>query len=150
MDLPRDANQPGADLQARIRYGGSLLRREQPTRDHFKFMVQLPGPLMPGDEHQYGLLLRMPRHMLRLPHYLLVPECKCEKFDLTIRFDPGRLPRWIRRVEGETVRKFENPEPAADLLVPDAAGEVRQEFSNLSLYLGYGIQWAPTDWDGRE
>jgi hypothetical protein len=150
MDLPRDANQPGADLQARIRYGGSLLRREQPSRDHFKFMVQLPGPLMPGDEHRYGLILRMPRHMLRLPHYLLVPECKCEKFDLTIRFDPGRLPRWIRRVEGETVRKFENAEPAGDLLVPDAAGEVRQEFSNLSLYLGYGIQWALTDWDSRE
>jgi hypothetical protein len=42
-------------------------------------------------------MLRMPRHMLRLPHYLVVPECKCEKLDLTIRFDPGRLPGWIRR-----------------------------------------------------
>jgi hypothetical protein len=146
MDLPRDADQPGADLQARIRYGGSLLRQERPTRDHFKFMVQLPEPLMPDDEHRYGLMLRMPRQMLRLPHYLVVPECKCENFDLTIRFDPGRLPNWIRRVEGETVRKFENPQPVGDLLIPNATGEIRQVFSNLSMYLGYGIQWAPTDW----
>ena len=149
MDLPGDADQPGADLQAKIRYGGSLLKQEQPSPGHFKFAVRLPEPLPAGNEHRYGLMLRMPRHMLHLPHYLVVPECKCDKFDLTIRFDPQRLPRWIRRVEGETVRTFENPRPAGDLLVPDAAGEIRQEFSDLSLYLGYGIQWESIDWDSR-
>jgi hypothetical protein len=145
MDLPGDADQPGADLQARIRYGGSLLKQEQPSPGHFKFVVRLPEPLEAGTEHRYGLMLRMPRHMLRLPHYLIVPECRCDKFDLTIRFDPQRLPRWIRRVDGETVRTFENPRPAGDLLTPDAAGEIRQEFSDLSLYLGYGIQWESVD-----
>jgi hypothetical protein len=147
MDLPGDADQRGADLQARIRYGGSLLQQERPSPGHFKFVVRLPEPLQAGDEHRYGLMLRMPRQMLRLPHYLVVPECKCEKFNLTIRFDSQRLPRWIRRVEGETVRTFENPRRAGDLLVPDAAGEIHQEFSDLSLYLGYGIQWEPIDWD---
>jgi hypothetical protein len=147
MDLPGDADQPGADLQAGVRYGGSLLKQEQPSPGHFRFAVRLPGPLVAGEEHRYGLMLRMPRHMLRLPHYLVVPECKCERFGLTIRFDPRRLPRWIRRVEGETVRTFENPRRAGDLLVPDAAGEIYQEFSDLSLHLGYGIQWEPIDWN---
>lgn len=147
LDLPGDTNAPGGELRADIRYGGHLLRKEQPSRNRFNFMAQLPRPLQPGDEHQYGLILRIPRHMLKLPHYVVTPECQCDKAELTVRFNPARLPRWIRRVDGETVRTFENPQPIGDLLVPDAAGEVRQEFRDLTLYLGYGIQWAPADWE---
>jgi hypothetical protein len=143
--LPRDANEPGADMQAQIRYGGRLVRKEQPSRNRFTFMIRLPHPLQPGQQHQYGLMLRMPLHMLRFSHYLVTPEYKFNKFDLRIRFDPSRLPTWIRRVDGETVRTFEDPQPTGDLLIPDAAGEVHQEFHDLTLYLGYGIQWKPTD-----
>jgi len=145
LDLPSDTNQPGADLRAEIRYGGHLLRKEQPSRNRFTLVVQLPKPLQPGEEHRYGLSLRMPRHMLRLPHCLVTPETQLERFDLTVRFDPALLPEWIRRVDGETVRMFENPQPVGELLVPDAAGEVHQEFRDLALYLGYGIQWAPAN-----
>jgi len=143
LDVPRDANQPGADLQAEILYGGRLLRQEQPARNRFDFMVQLPKPLQPGEEHEYGLLLRMPRDMLRYPHYLVTPECQCNKFDLRIRFDIHRPPDWVRRVDRETVRMFEGAQPTGDLLVPDAAGEVHEEFLDLAMYLGYGIQWQP-------
>jgi hypothetical protein len=146
LDLPSDTNQPEGELRAEIRYGGRLLRKEQPSRNRFNLMAQLPKPLQPGEEHQYGLSLRMPRHMLKLPHCLMTPECQCDRFDLTVRFDPARLPDWIRRVDGETVRTFENRQPVGELLVPDAAGEVHQEFRDLALYLGYGIQWAtPAD-----
>jgi hypothetical protein len=145
LDLPRGANEPGAELRAEIRYGGRLLHKHQPARNSFAFVLRLPQPLQPGQAHRYGLILHMPRHMLRLPHYLVTPECKYNKFDLRIRFDYERLPVWIRRVEGETVRKFEHAQPAGDMLVPDAAGEVYQEFRDLSLYLGYGIQWKPAD-----
>ena len=31
LDLPSDANQPGSELRAEIRYGGRLLRKEQPS-----------------------------------------------------------------------------------------------------------------------
>ena len=145
LDLPSDTNQPGADLRAEIRYGGRLLRKEQPSRTGFNLMVQLPKPLQPGEDHRYGLSMRMPRHMLKRPHCLVTPECQCDRFDLTVRFHPARLPDWIRRVDGETVRTFENAQPGANLLVPDAAGEVHGEFRDLALYLGYGIQWAPAD-----
>jgi hypothetical protein len=143
LDLPREANELGADLQAEIRYGGHLLRKQQPSRNRFKFVLRLPEPLQPGQVHSYGLSLRMPRRMLRLPHYLVTPECQYNRFDLRIRFDPERLPAWIRRVEGETVRQFEDARPPARPLVPDAAGEVSQEFSGLTMFLGYGIQWKP-------
>ena len=146
LDLPSDTNQPEGELRAEIRYGGRLLRKEQPSRNRFTLMAQLPKPLQPGEEHRFGLSLRMPRHMLKLPHCLMTPETQCDRFDLTVRFDPARLLDWIRRVDGETVRTFENRQPVGELLVPDAAGEVHEEFRDLALYLGYGIQWAaPTD-----
>jgi hypothetical protein len=145
VDVPREANEPGADLQAEIKYGGRLLRKQQPGRNSFKFVVCLPEPLHPGQAHGYGVTLHMPRRMLRLPHYLVTPECRFNKFDLRIRFDSEPLPVWIRRVEGETVRKFEHAQPPENPLVPDAAGEVYQEFRDLALYLGYGIQWKPAD-----
>jgi hypothetical protein len=143
LDLPSDTNQPGAELRAEIRYGGRLLRKEQPSRNGFSLVVQLPKPLQPGEEHRYGLSMRMPRHMLKRSHCLVTPECRCERFDLTVRFHPARLPDWVRRVDGEPVRMFENAQPGAELLVPDAAGEVHGEFRNLAMYLGYGIQWSP-------
>lgn len=143
LDLPRDANEPGADLRAEIRYGGRLLRKQQPGRNSFAFVLRLPEPLQPGQVHGYGLVLHMPSSMLRRPYYLVTPECRYDKFDLRVRFDGDRLPAWVRRVDGETVRKFEDGRPTGDLLIPDAVGEVHQKFRDLSLYLGYGIQWKP-------
>jgi hypothetical protein len=145
LDLPRDAGEPGADLQAEIRYGGHLLRKYQPSRNRFKFVLRLPEPIQPGQVHGYGVSLRMPRRMLRLPHYLVTPECQFNRFDLRIRFDSERPPVWIRRVEGETVRQFEDAQPSGKLLVSDVAGEVHQDFRDLAMFLGYGIQWKPAD-----
>jgi len=141
LDVPRDPDQPGSDLTAEILYGGHLVRKEQPSHNCFHLMIELPKPLQPGEELEYGLVLRMPRHMMQQPHYLLTPERQFNKFDLRIRFAMDRLPAWVRRVDGETVRTFENAQPVGDLLVPDAVGEVRQEFRDLTMYLGYGIQW---------
>jgi hypothetical protein len=140
------ASQPETELQAEIEYGGHLLRQYQPSHHRFNHVVQLPKPLARGDKHEYRLVLRMPRGMLRHPHYLVTPECRFEKLDLRVRFDLQRPPAWVRRVDGETVRMFENEESTGeDLLIPDAAGEVQQEFRNLARYLGYGIQWRPAD-----
>jgi hypothetical protein len=144
LDVPRDQGQPGADLRAEMLYGGRLVRSEQPSRNRFHLMVQLPEPLQPGQEHKYGLVLRMPREMLVRPHYILTPECQVNNFDLTVRFDPACLPSWVRRVDGETVRMFENAQPTEILMAPDAIGEVHQEFRDLTMYLGYGIQWQPS------
>ena len=82
--------------------------------------------------------------MLQHP-VLVTPECRFDKFDLRIRFEAERLPAWMRRVEGETVRQFEDAQPTSMLLVPDAAGEVHQEFRDLAMYLGHGIQSSPGD-----
>ena len=87
--------------------------------------------------------MRVPRGATMRPHYIFTPECQCNSFDLTVRFAPDRLPAWIRRVDGETVRVFDNAVPGADRVVLDDAAEAHARFSHPRMYLGYGLQWHP-------
>jgi hypothetical protein len=144
LDVPPPATgQPHPALLAEVRYGGRLVRREQPYGSRLQCVIQLPKPLQPGDVHEYGLILRVPADEQMCPRYIFTPECQCNIFDLRVRFDLDRIPGWIRRVEGETVRMFEATMPHDDSLIPDAAGEVHLRFYNPTMYLGYGIQWQP-------
>jgi hypothetical protein len=138
---------PGADggqrpvLDIEVLYGCQLVRRETPTPNRFQFVLQLPATLGAGETHEFGLILRVPPDQRMRPHYILTPECQCNHFELRIRFDPNRLPRWVRRVDGETVRMFDAADRAIEPLEPDAAGDVCLRFENPALYLGYGAQW---------
>lgn len=142
LDAPAVPGATAPDVEGDVTYGGSLLRREHPSGGRFLFVVKLPKPLQPGDRHEYGLHLRMSDHKQMTPHCIFTPECQCDFYDLRVRFHRDQLPGWIRRVEAETVRMFQDAKPDGDLLVPDAAGEVHAAFSNPALYLGYGIQWS--------
>jgi hypothetical protein len=138
MDLPPGAGQPGGAVSVEVLYGGRLERKEQPSSSRFQFVVQLPTPLQPGDEHEYGLLLRLPE--LMRPHIIFSPECACNVYDLRVRFGLNGRPAWIRRVDGETVRMLDTAEPDNNL-DPDAAGEVHLLFHDPTMYLCYGLQW---------
>jgi hypothetical protein len=142
MDVPPGPGQPSGappgTLSVEVLYGGRLERKEQPSSSRFQFVVQLPTPLQPGDEHEYGLLLRMPESMR--PHVIFSPECACNVYDLRVRFRPDDRPTWIRRVDGETVRMLDTAEPADDLALDDA-GEIHLRFHNPTMYLCYGLQW---------
>ena len=143
LDVPRNPGQSPAGLLGEVLYGGRLQRREQPSSSRIQFVVQLPTPLQPGDQHEYGLLLRIPPGESMKPRYIFSPECQCNVFDLRVRFGPGARPAWIRRVDGETVRMVDTAEPADDLADLDEAGEIHVRFHNPTLYLCYGIQWYP-------
>jgi hypothetical protein len=145
LDVPRPGGQPRPALHAEVIYGGRLARCEEPTSSpsRFEFWIQLPVPLQPGDHHEYGLLLRLPPGEPLRPHYLSTPECHCATLDLRVRFDPAHPPAWIRRVDGETVRTFDDPRPTGEVLSLDAVGEARARFHNPQMYLGYGLQWQP-------
>jgi hypothetical protein len=143
VDVPRANGQSGPVLSAEVLHGGRLVRREQPFGNRFQFVVQLPVPLQPGQEHEYALISRVDGGGPMSSHYLWTPECRCDELDLKVRFHPDRLPKWIRCIAGETVRMYEEPRMTGDLLEPDAAGEVHAHFRDLVMYLGYGIQWEP-------
>jgi hypothetical protein len=77
------------------------------------------------------------------PHYIFTPELECHAFDLRVRFDPQRLPAWVRLVDGETVRMFDPPRPGTEQVAIDSSGEAHASFTRPALYLGYGLQWQP-------
>lgn len=140
LDAP---GRPGADPAApsvEVAFGGTLVRSEAPGPGRFRYMVQFPWPLRSGQSHEYGLLLHMPSEAMR-PHYLFVPEVRCDLFTLRVRFDPGSPPSWVRCVRGETVREFDACRSTGELLKPDPSGEVRLEFAAPTMHLGYGAQW---------
>lgn len=143
FDVPRTPGAPPPELEGEVTQGGRLVRRAHPSGDKFQFVVALPVPLQPSESHTYGLRLRMSALEDMSPHYIFTPECRCNAFDLRVRFDMSRPPEWVRRVEAETVRTFDSAQSAEDLLTPDAAGEVHVRFHHPTMYLGYGIQWKP-------
>ncbi|HUJ06760.1 MAG TPA: hypothetical protein VLX31_11685 [Streptosporangiaceae bacterium] len=143
MDVPRDDGKPSMALEAEVRYGGRLVRRETPTRSRFHFMVKLPRPLRTGESHEYELILRAPAGDQMRSYYIFTPECRCDNFELRVRFDPEHLPGWTRRVDGEPVRVYEQLRPGAEHVPIDQAGEVHLQFTSPAKNLGYGLQWEP-------
>jgi hypothetical protein len=143
VDVPRSDGHSGPALSAEVLHGGRLIKREQPFGNRFQFVVQLPVPLQPGEEHEYALISRVDGGGPMRSHHLMTPECRCDALDVKVRFHPDRPPQWVRCINGETVRMYEEPRKTGDLLVPDPAGEVHAQFSDLVMYLGYGIQWLP-------
>ncbi len=143
MDVPRDDGQSSMALEAEVRYGGRLVRRETPTRSRFQFMVKLPRPLRSGESHEYELILRVPPGDQMRPYYIFTPECRCDSFELRVRFDPERLPAWTRRVDGEPVRVYEQVGPGTEQVPIDDAGEAYLQFPGPAKNLGYGLKWGP-------
>ncbi len=142
VDVPGDGTgRRGPGASAEVLYGGRLIKREQPSPGRFQFVVRLPVALQPGDQHEYGLAMRMPEGEPMRPHAIFVPECVCNTFDLTVRFGVRQLPAWIRRVDGEPVRVFDAAQPPERIIVPDESGEVHARFTHPAMNLGYGLQW---------
>ncbi len=146
--VPRVPGQSPPRVSTDVDYGGRLVPRERPSSDNqpgsrFEFFVQLPRPLEAGEEHEFALTTRLDPGAPMRSHYLVVPECRCDALDLRVRFGADRRPDWVRRVEGETHRFYDPPRQTSSVIEPDAAGEVRLTFSNLTMYLGYGAQWQP-------
>lgn len=141
LDFPREAGQPPAQLEAQVLYGGRLVRYPAPVANRFEFFIELPAPLKAGEKHEYEMILRVPPGEQMRPHYIFTPECKCDLFDLTVKFDLARPPAWLRLVCGETVRMFDGGGPEGELLSLDSAGEAHVRFRDPEKYLGYGLQW---------
>jgi hypothetical protein len=144
LDVPRDAGQQRLSLIPVVTDGGTLDSVEEPSLNRTRFVITLPHPLGQGDAHECEMSIRVqPGEPIR-PWYVLLPDRRCDRFDLRVRFDRGRLPAWVRRVEAEDVRVYEifAGVPPLDGQVPvDRTGEAATSFSRLNQRQGYGLQW---------
>lgn len=141
LDVPADAGQRRMTLDATVISGGELVRADEPSRSRTQFLIKLPAPLQPGQAHEYEMCVRVPPGERMRPYYIFTPERRCDAFELRVRFDRRRLPGWVRRVDGEPVRVFEEVRPAGEPVTIDGTGEARASFAGPAMHLGYGLQW---------
>lgn len=141
LDVPPDAGQR-MSVDATVTSGGELVRVDEPSRSRTQFLIRLPEPLQPGQAHEYEISLRVLSRDRMRPYYIFTPELRCDSFELRVRFDRRHLPAWVRRVDGEPVRVFEEIRPGEPVTV-DATGEAFASFASPAMHLGYGLQWEP-------
>ncbi|HEX3787216.1 MAG TPA: hypothetical protein VHW44_05095 [Pseudonocardiaceae bacterium] len=141
ISLPRTGDDRPGDLDVQVLEGAVFGGMERPSASRFLMNLQLPGKLQPGQEHTFGLEVRVPQGQPMRPTYVFWPERRCERFDLTVRFDPAHLPRQVWRVNAVFHRDADEIEPGPDQLIVNGIGEVSASFLNPRPDRGYGIQW---------
>ena len=146
ISVPRHPDDADAEhrIEAELLYGGSLELREQPYESYFRNVISLAKPLQAGERHEYELLLRVPPGQPMDPHYVYVPFCRSDYFELRVRFSPTRLPRAIWVLPGTPPAVIYDRAVGGELVTPDRFGEVRVEFRDLQLGRGYGLRWQDT------
>lgn len=133
----------GRPVEADVLYGGQIVRTDHPTSSHFRFVLRLPRSLRVGEAHDYAVIFRVPAGRYMRPHYAFQPLLPCEAFEVTVKFDPARVPTAVWRLDGVPPRVLDDECPTQDVLRPDSVGEVRLRFADLTQGLGYGIAWTP-------
>ncbi len=129
-------------IECRMIYGGKSVRPTPSTGQRMEMWIELPEPLNRDDEHTVAVELHVLDPEGLRPHYVFTPEMPCDHFELRVRFHPDRLPTFVRRVQAEPVRVFDAAMPESGTREPvDDAGEIFQQFDDLTCYLGYGAQW---------
>jgi hypothetical protein len=148
LDTPRESGQRRLGLRADVTSGGTLLRAEELSRNRTRYIIGLPGPLQPGEIHEYEMHIRVAADEPMRDYYVFRPERRCDGFDLRVRFDRRRPPRWVRRVTAEDVHvyyPYEGAPASLDRVPVDPTGEARAAFPHPRQHLGYGLQWSFAD-----
>ena len=143
-NVPRDsADNPSEEKDVlEVRYGGQLSSFVRVSDSFFKYAVELPKPLALGERHEYGTTVRIPDGRGMTPLCLPIFLCRCDRFELRVRFDKARLPASVWRIAGvpsEVVREFSARNDPLEL---DKANELFTSFDNLKPGLVYGVEWA--------
>jgi hypothetical protein len=133
------------DMIAEVLYGGRLVEETRPSQSLFRFVLRLPRTLRVGEQHEYGLIFRIPPGQPMRSHYVFTPTRRCDSFDLRVRFKLERSPKQVWRIAGAVHRQIDDSTPSDHILLPDTAGEVRVQFRDLRPGLGYGVQWIASD-----
>ena len=148
LDTPRESAQRRLGLKADVVSGGTLLRAEELSRNRTRYVIGLPRPLQPDETHEYEMHIRVAPDEPMRDYYVFRPARRCDGFDLRVRFDRRRPPRWVRRVTGEDVHvyyPYEGTPASFERVQVDATGEASASFPQPRPHLGYGLQWSFPD-----
>jgi hypothetical protein len=129
-------------LELDVVYGGSLAHCEQPSASYFRYFIRLPRPLERGESHDVGVMLTIPGDQAFNPRYTFQPLCRCDEFDLRIRFGSRSQPAQVWNIAG-LPRGMVHDFAGSDRLVrPDTAGDIHLRYQRLQIGLAYGARWS--------
>ncbi len=141
ITLPRNGpDTVDHDLYCEPHFGVTLVGRHRKPGNRFAYDLGLPVPLMLGQKHEYGLIIRIPDTQQMRTHYVVFPDRRMDELELRIRFSLDGTPSMIWRVEEVFHREIDELQPRS-LLTVDRVGEVRLSFRHLLPGHGYGAQW---------
>lgn len=143
--LPPVAGAPSPELSAEVQRGAVLEHINRLGRSHFQFVLRLPRPLQLGEHHSYTMTLWVPPDQALRPHYAFVPLVACDRFQLSVRFDPARAPKSLWRLTELAPRLLDEPPSPEDTLTLDRAHEVTLEFPEPKQGFAYGVAWQLRD-----
>jgi hypothetical protein len=144
LALTADGATRPPELDVDVFFGGELTHRRMEASDRFGFMLALPHNLNQGDKHEFALRFRAPPGQAMQPHFVCVPQHRCDLFDLRVRFAPGMLPREAWRLTDALQRDVSDPVPHGDAVCVDQAGELHLRFEHLTPGKASGVRWDST------
>lgn len=142
VSIPRpggDADQP--DIEIAVLTGGTLINVERVGASAWRYQIDLGCVLDSGDSHDLRIQVTVPSHQHVLPFNAVVPLRPCGHFSCRVEFDPARLPREIRRIDGLHSGALGDRIGASGSAI-EPASVVAAEFSALVTGLAYGLRWA--------
>ncbi|WP_329072655.1 helix-turn-helix domain-containing protein [Amycolatopsis sp. NBC_01480] len=123
--------------------GGEVHSVRMVSSTRVAFRLRPPSSLDTGEQHEFFFRIRVDE--FPSPFYCCTPEYPCESFDLNVRFDRGRPPTKVWRIDGEFSMDAEDPLAPRKPLWPDNAAEVHTSFHDLEPARSYGLGWQPAD-----
>lgn len=105
------------------------------------YTVELLQPLAAGQVHEFELRYDLPPEQPIDPHCVISPTTPFEEFNLSVCFDPRRLPERVWKVDGVTYRGVDECPEADGILALDPSGRVHARFVDIHVGLNYGIAW---------
>lgn len=121
------------DLDVRVLYGGTLVRRTAPT-------LVLPTPVLGGHSHDFAIRFRPPAADATRSYLTYVPRHPVDLLDLRVRFDGTATQPRVWALHGAYPHDGVDPTHGHRHPV-DQAGEIHLRFRDLSPGLAYGVRW---------
>jgi hypothetical protein len=138
---PGGSGQDTTGLGMDVLSGGSLVRRTMESARRFGMALALPRPLNRGDEHEFGLRLKVPEGQVMRPHFVCVMKQPCDLLEVRVKFDEKKPPPAVWRLTKVFQDDLDDPAQRGDQVPIDAASELRITFRDVTPGFAYGVQW---------
>lgn len=130
---------PHVRTSVEVLQGGARATSDRCSATRTRIRVWLPHPLKRSETHEVTLRVVT---ATAVPVYVCTPRSRCARFDLTVGFRDGCVPRRLWLVRDELPLEAGDPERARVRVPIDADGRATASFTSLVSNRSYGLAWS--------